>query len=119
MKENGTRLPDAAIMGFNKPYEAIEYAKAYRISLAILDIELGTASGLDLCRALLEINPGTKVVYLTAFPDYALSAWDTGALGFMVKPLTLQPIVENAVKHGMDPDADPLRIIFLFSVNAC
>lgn len=32
---------------------------------AILDIELGKASGLDLCRALLEINPCTKVVYLT------------------------------------------------------
>ena len=81
-------MPNAAIMGFNRPYEAIEYAKAYRISLAILDIELGTSSGLDLCRTLLDINPGTKVVYLTAYPDYALSAWNTDALGFMVKPLT-------------------------------
>ena len=25
-------------------------------------------------------------------------------------PLTLQPIVENAVKHSMDPDSGPLRI---------
>ena len=59
-----------------------------RIALAILDIELGTASGFDLCRTLLEINPRTNVVYLTAYPDHSLEAWDTEASGFMVKPLT-------------------------------
>ena len=80
--------PNAMIAGFIWPQEAIEYAKVNRTDLAILDIELGTASGLDLCHALLEINPCTKVVYLTAYPDYALSAWDTDASGFMVKPLT-------------------------------
>ena len=79
---------NAMIAGFQLPQEAIEYAKVKRIDLAILDIELGTASGLDLCRTLLEINPSTKVVYLTAYPDYSLDAWDTGACGFMVKPLT-------------------------------
>ena len=81
-------VPNAMIVGFNKPKMAVEYAKVNRVDLAILDIELGTASGLDLCRSLLEINPCTNVVYLTAYPDYALDAWDTGACGFMVKPLT-------------------------------
>ena len=81
-------VPKALIAGFTRPREAVEYAKANRVDLAILDIELGTASGLDLCRTLLEINLCTKVVYLTAYPDYALDAWDTGACGFMVKPLT-------------------------------
>ncbi len=81
-------VPNAIIAGFNLPQEAIEHAKANQVDLAILDIELGTASGLDLCHALLEINPYTKVVYLTAYPDYSLDAWDTDACGFIVKPLT-------------------------------
>ena len=76
-------LPNATITGFVWPQEAVEYAKVNPIALAILDIELGTASGLDLCRTLQEINPRTNVVYLTAYPDYSLDAWDTEACGFM------------------------------------
>ena len=85
-------MPNAMITGFIRPKEAIEYAKMNRVALAILDIELGTGSGLDLCRTLLEINPRTNVVYLTAYPDYALDAWDTGASGFMVKPLSPESV---------------------------
>ena len=85
-------VPNAMIAGFNWPREAIEYAKANRVDLAILDIEIGTASGLDLCRTLLEINPCTKVAYLTAYPDYSLDAWNTDACGFMVKPLTPEDV---------------------------
>ena len=91
-------VPNATIAGFNWPQEAIEYAKANRIDLAILDIEMGTASGLDLCRALLEINPCTNVVYLTAYPDYALNAWETDACGFMVKPLTSDGVQKQLKK---------------------
>ena len=85
-------VPNAMITGFNWPQETIEYAKSNRVDLAFLDIELGKASGLDLCRKLLAINPCTKVVYLTAYPDYSLNAWDTDACGFMVKPLTQEGV---------------------------
>ncbi len=80
-------VPNAAITGFNRPHEAIEYAKVNRIDLAIVDIEMGTVSGLDFSCELLKINPCTRVVYLTAYPEYSLKAWDTDACGFMVKPL--------------------------------
>ena len=81
-------LPNAVVTGFTRPSEAIEYAKANRVALAFLDIELGKTSGLDLCRRLLAINPRTNVVFLTAYSDYSLDAWSTGASGFMLKPIT-------------------------------
>ena len=85
-------MPNAEISGFISPYEAIEYAKLNPVSLAILDIELGTSSGFDLCHALLEINPHTNVVFLTAYADYSLDAWKTEASGFMLKPLTPEDV---------------------------
>ena len=91
----GEVLPNATITGFIWPLEAIEYAKMNRVALAILDIELGASSGLDLCRTLLEINPRTNVVFLTAYSDYSLSAWETKACGFMLKPLTPESVREQ------------------------
>lgn len=91
-------MPNATVTGFIWPQEAIDYAKTNRVALAILDIELGSASGLDLCRTLLEINPRTNIVFLTAYADYSLDAWGTEACGFMLKPLTADSIRKQLKK---------------------
>ena len=85
-------MPDATVAGFTDVPEAIEYTKANLVALAFLDIELRSTSGLDLCRTLLEINPRTNVVFLTAYSDYAFDAWSTGASGFMLKPITAEGV---------------------------
>ena len=85
-------LPKATVVGFTKPSQAVEFAKANRVVLAFLDIELGSSSGLDLCGALLDINPHTNVVFLTAYGDYSIDAWSTGASGFMIKPITAEGV---------------------------
>ena len=38
-------------------------------------------------------------------------AYDLADTAFSLPPLTLEPIVENAVKHGMDPDLDTMHIL--------
>ena len=98
-------LPDATVVGFEWPSEAIEYAKENRVSLAFLDIELGGKSGLNLCRTLLDINPLTNVVFLTAYADYALDAWNTGASGFMLKPITPEGVRAQLanLRHPFSP----------------
>ena len=88
-------MPNATVTGFTDTAEAIDYAKSNRVALAFLDIELRNTSGLDVCRELLEINPRTNVVYLTAYSEYALDAWGTGASGFMLKPITPDDVREQ------------------------
>lgn len=44
------------------------------------------------------------------FEDSLSVEYDTPHKEFRLPPLTLQPIVENAVKHGMDPEYAPLCI---------
>ena len=91
-------MPNATVMGFTDVAEAVQYAKENRVALAFLDIELRNTSGLDLCRTLLEINPRTNIVYLTAYSEYALDAWSTGASGFMLKPITAEGVREQLRK---------------------
>ncbi len=67
------------------------------------DAPIPFTSELEHTRAYLAVE---KVQYANSlFVEY-----DTPQTFFRVPPLTLQPIVENAVKHGRDPYAGPLRI---------
>ena len=91
-------IPNSTVVGFTKTSEAIKYVKNNRVSLAFLDIELGITNGIDLCNTLLEINPRINIIFLTAYPEYSIKAWDTKASGFMVKPITLEGVKEQLKK---------------------
>ena len=88
-------FPKAQIRGFSRASEALAYIKTEFVQLVFLDIEMGKTNGLDLCRRILEFSPETDVVFLTAYRDYSLDAWSTGACGFMVKPLSVDDVARQ------------------------
>ena len=81
-------FPNANISGFIRPSEALSYAQQNPVALAFLDIEMGKHNGLEVCKELQQIRPQTNVIFLTAYLDYSLDAWKTGASGFIIKPIT-------------------------------
>ena len=44
------------------------------------------------------------------YEDKLYVEYDTACTAFRLPPLTLQPLVENAVKHGLSPDLNPLYL---------
>ncbi len=97
-------LPYSTVNGFTKPSEALHFARENTVSLAFVDIEMGKVNGLDLCRDLLTINPRMNVIFLTAYMEYSFDAWDTGACGFLLKPVS-----ETAVKKQLTKLRYPLK----------
>ena len=91
-------MPKATITGFLKASEAINYASENLISIAFLDIELGSINGIDLCKTLMDINDHINVIFLTSYPDYAVKAWSTAASGFLIKPLQPEDVNEQLEK---------------------
>ena len=81
-------MPNASITGFTNPDDAITYAKSNNVRIIFSDIEMGAVNGIELSKEFLKINPRTNIIFLTAYADYSIDAWSTGASGFMVKPIT-------------------------------
>ncbi|KRG16160.1 response regulator [Lederbergia galactosidilytica] len=59
------------------------------IQVVFLDIEMPNKNGLELAAQLLEINSSLMVVFVTAYQDYALQAFELNALDYIMKPLQL------------------------------
>jgi DNA-binding LytR/AlgR family response regulator len=65
--------------------EARKLIAAVPYDVVFLDIEMPGRSGLDLARDLAATG-GPNVVFTTAYPQYAVDAFDVGAAGYLLKP---------------------------------
>ena len=88
-------MPNANVVGFTDPMEALLYFKKNVVPLVFLDIELGNINGLNLCREFLRFSPRTNVIYLTSYTEYSMDAWKTGASGYLLKPLIGSEVLQE------------------------
>jgi DNA-binding NarL/FixJ family response regulator len=70
--------------------DALELAAELRPDVALLDVRLKGASGLDLCKEIVAAVPTVKVVFLTVYDDeqYLFQALRVGGSGFLLKTTT-------------------------------
>ena len=88
-------LPDATFLSLSNPVKALEVSKNGDIDLAFLDIEMPEINGIKLENKLKAINPKTKIIFVTAFNDYALEAYKLHASGYITKPVSEEQIKEE------------------------
>ncbi|MDQ1922518.1 LytR/AlgR family response regulator transcription factor [Massilia pseudoviolaceinigra] len=66
---------------------ALEAIAAHQPQVAFLDIRMPGLSGLDVAAALAEVSPATQVVFVTAYDQYAIDAFERGAVDYLLKPV--------------------------------
>jgi DNA-binding LytR/AlgR family response regulator len=68
---------------------ALEAIEEHRPNLAFLDIQMPEMTGIEVARSLAS-NRELKchIVFVTAFDQYAVEAFDTGAIDYVLKPYT-------------------------------
>lgn len=79
--------PDADIAVFSNPYKAFESANEKHYDIAMLDIEMPGMTGLELARKLKELDAQINIIFVTAYAEYALDAFELYASGYLMKPL--------------------------------
>ena len=79
------KTPDLELLGsFTDSVEAINAIKERQPNLLFLDIQMPDLNGMELAHMLPE---GTKVVFTTAFKEYAFESYEVSALDFLLKPI--------------------------------
>ena len=91
-------MPEAEIYGFGNAAEALDYARSRHISIAFLDIELGSEDGISLGRALTALNSQLNVIFLTSHTEYMKDALADHCSGYILKPLTPEKI-SHELRH--------------------
>lgn len=85
---------------FTEEDEAIAYAKANKVDLAILDIKLKKMSGIEVLEMLKTAAPDMRAIMLTGYPtvETAREAISLGADEYCVKPIDREELEEKVEK---------------------
>jgi DNA-binding NtrC family response regulator len=75
--------------------EALHHAKDERVDVALCDIQLPDGDGVDLVQKLLQLNPETFVMLITAYGtvESAVAAFKRGAHDYLLKPLRFDEVL--------------------------
>ena len=80
---------------FTDSVEAFAWLKDHPVNLAFMDIQMPDLNGMELSRMLPE---DTKVIFTTAFKQYAFESYEVSALDYLLKPIRYQKFLEAVAK---------------------
>lgn len=95
-------FPEESVQGFRSTTKLAEYVTQLKnekgiLDYAFLDIQIYGGNGLVLAKWLKEGFPDIKIIFCTAYSQYAVDAWKLHAIGYLLKPVT-----EDAVRETLD-----------------
>lgn len=108
------RLPDFELVGVsNSPSQGLQFLQQSQVDVLFLDIQMPRLTGFDLLRPL-AYRP--KVIFTTAYREYALESYQFDVLDFLVKPISFERFLQSVGKiyrfsHGQLPASEPAAAV--------
>lgn len=101
---------DCKVIGsFSKAELAIHHIGEAKPDAVFLDIHMPGLNGLKATEKIHSVSPNTKIIYVTAYKEYAIEAFELDAIDYLMKPLrrerlsrTIQRLRERTVEHKLE-----------------
>lgn len=104
MQDQLNEFKDIHIVGrFTNPLEALNKVKGLKADVVFLDIDMPGMTGLEAAEALSELDSELQIVFVTAYNQYAIDAFEVSALDYLLKPVKherMQKTVKRLISHG-------------------
>lgn len=82
-------------MKFDSAVVAFEYLANHDVDLVFLDIAMPDLNGMEFARIL---GPRAKVIFTTAFREYAADSYELNAVDYLLKPISFERFLKSIQK---------------------
>ena len=86
---------------FQSAKAALKWVELNPVDVAFLDMEMPQMSGIELARELKKIDRNIRIIFVTAYDQYAMDAFRVDALGYLLKPYTREEIRHELEKASL------------------
>ena len=95
----GEAWPELEIIAVAKDgIEAISQWKKHRPQIAFLDIRMPGKTGLEVAAEMSAEANSPHIVFVTAYDEYAIKAFENGAIDYLLKPLEAERLTATVVR---------------------
>ncbi|TCT15397.1 LytTR family two component transcriptional regulator [Natranaerovirga pectinivora] len=86
--------------------EALSIVKKNDIDVAFLDIDMPIMDGLEAAKLMMSFNSDIKIIFVTAFQDYAFNSYEMRAYDYILKPIDFSRVSENVERIIQESHSD-------------
>ncbi len=94
---------------FENPIDSLKYLQENKVDVVFLDINMPELDGMSLGTILTKLTPNIKIIFITAYRDYAAEAFEIKAFDYLLKPYSEKRITEVLNNLTMIKDNSPTK----------
>ena len=92
-----SKIPNIAIVGsFSNAIDAFSCLREHAIDLVFLDINMPEISGISFAKS---INKNSKIIFTTAYRDYAVEGFELQAVDYLLKPISFDRLLKAVTTY--------------------